>query len=205
MGVWDEPVVAIRLSASGPQGDVSIIWEDPIGVRISTGSVKLEGGWFVSFHKPKLERPIRPGVWSVKLEMGHGALLMQIKFLIVPLTHDNELPLKSPRDTNAARLSKSGINFNKDKYEIWYRNATKSGTELDEWLDELVSGYWNISGICRTELGGGGGRGGRGSDAHGGSEKCNSWIPDCRLSKWSTFSKDPKSEIGEVQANGRLR
>ena len=41
-----------------------ITWEDPVGVPISNFTMKMESGWSISFHKPKLERPVRPGLWK---------------------------------------------------------------------------------------------------------------------------------------------
>ena len=78
LGAWDEPVAAIRLKEGAP-GEINIIWDDPVGERVSTFVMKLEASWFVFFHKPKVERPIRPGVWTVKVTLSPkdgGTVLM---------------------------------------------------------------------------------------------------------------------------------
>lgn len=190
MGAWDEPVAAIRL-ATGRQGDIHIIWDDPVGERIATYPMKLEPIWFVSFHKPKIERPIRPGVWTVKLEMPDGALLMHTKFLVVPITHENKEPLAMPQAVNARRTNTVKPSMDSKEFAKWKSNVSKSGTQLEQWMDDMVGNYWSIESYCRTNVGESGSR-------------C-SWIQDCASTSWSTFTPDPKSEIGEVQPNGRIR
>ena len=193
LGVWDEPVAALRL-ASGKYNEITLTWDDPTGSRVSTYDVKLDSSWVVTYHKPKLERPIRPGLWSVKIEMSHGALLMQTDFMVTPLTHEHKRVLKSPQGVNAKRLEPVSEGA---RYESWKRNATKSGTELESWVDELVGGYWGVEGHCRTISG-------RESDGGGvANDGCS--LIDCTGVNWSTLSPDPKSELGEVQSNGRLR
>ena len=54
LGAWDEPVAAIRLKGGTP-GGINIVWDDPVGERVSMFVMKLEASWFVSFHKPKVE------------------------------------------------------------------------------------------------------------------------------------------------------
>ena len=81
IGAWDEPVAALRLKGGVP-GEVSIIWDDPVGERVSTFVMKLEASWFVSYHKPKVDRPIRPGVWTVSVQVNpkaNGPILMENK------------------------------------------------------------------------------------------------------------------------------
>lgn len=186
-------MATVRLS-SGQYSEVTLTWDDPVGSCVSTYNMKLESGCVVSYHKPKLERPIRPGVWSVKLQMSHGALLMQTDFTVVPITHENKQLLTSPQSLNAKRVEPV---VEDARYESWKRNVFKAGAELQEWVDELVGGEWDTESYCRA-----GGQGGGGGVA-GGRGGCS--MSDCVGASWSTLSPDPKSEIGEVQSNGRLR
>ena len=66
----------------------------------------------------------------------------------------------------------------------------KDGAQLEEWLDELVQVFWKMEGSCKTNVDIGG--------------RC-SWISNCSATDWSTFSPDPKTEIGEIKPNGRIR
>lgn len=211
LGVWDEPVAALRLN-TGSLTMMTITWEDPLGVVSSVYGMKLESSWVVSFHKPKLDHPLRPGVWSVKLKLRgggahHDTELMSIKFLVVPMTHKNGEPMESPQSVNAAKkdLDKTARSNNNPRLiGEWLLNVSKSGANLQEWVDSLVGQYWSVGEYCRLPsplalpavVGGGGENGG---------SRCASWVPDCVSKEWSTFSPDPKSEIREIQSNGRIR
>lgn len=204
LGVWDEPVAAVRMS-TGHYSELNLVWDDPIGARVSSYTMKMESGFVVTYHKPKLERPIRPGLWSARLRAMRGEDLLQTDFTVVPLTHENKQPLPSPHTVNAIRGGEA-IKGREEEFVRWRENAVKSGAELEEWVDHLVRQDWTIDSYCR-----GSGNGDDAGNANiveggvlGGGGEC-SWMPECVSSGWSTFSPDPKSELGAVQSNGRLR
>ena len=176
----------------GRMGTVNVVWEDPVGEKLTTYTMKVEASWSVAFHKPKVERPIKPGVWRVKLESRSGELLMETKFLVVPLTHENMELLPNPQSLNARRANVARPGMDSKEFLTWRSNVAKEGTQLEEWLDELVGEFWTTGEYCRVE------------DATTVGSQC-SWIPDCRSTDWSTFSPDPKSDIGKIQPNGRIR
>ena len=199
LGAWDEPVAALRLKGGSP-GEVNIIWDDPVGERVSTYTMKLEASWFVSFHKPKVERPIRPGLWTVKVTLppkDGGMVLMQNQFLVVPITHENRRPLSDPLAVNAKRTVTIKPNMDPKLFAQWRSNVSKTGAQLESWMDSMVARHWTTEGYCRTTS-----REGEGADP---PPKGCSWIPDCMSTSWSSFSPDPKSEIGKIQPNGRIR
>jgi protein xylosyltransferase len=189
LGAWDNPVAAVRLIA-GRVGDVTIVWEDPTGARVSSQSVKVESGWFVTFHKPKLERPIRPGVWNSRVELTDGTTIMERKFLVVPLTHENMNTMEDPTSVNAARENDEVLKDSSPiKVQEWKENVRKTGKDLEQWLDELVGEFWKIESVCRTGV----------------SRDGCSYVSECASTDWSTFSPDPKSELGQVKWDGRIR
>lgn len=181
-------MAAVRLTI-GRVGDVNIVWEDPVGEKISTSVVKLEAGSFVATHKPRVERPIRPGAWSAKIQLQDGSVILETKFLVVPITHENMEPLSNPQSVNARRADAVRPGMDSREYSKWRANVVKSGTDLEQWMDELVGEFWHVEGYCRTEM--------KGSECPG--------MTDCASRYWSTFSPDPKSEITKVQDNGRIR
>lgn len=191
LGAWDEPVAAIKLTP-GLQGNINIIWDDPVGERVANLPMKLESAWHVSYHKPKVERPIRPGVWMVSLELPDGILLRQTKFLVVPITHENKEVLELPQTINAKRMYTVKPSLDVKVFGRWKNNVSKTGMQLEQWMDELVKEFWMIEGYCRMDVG------------QSGGDKC-SWIQNCKTTSWSTFSPDPKTELGEVGTNGRIR
>ena len=186
-------MAAIRLTA-GRQSTVHIIWDDPLGLRIANFPMKIEAAWIVTYHKPKLELPIRPGVWTVRLELPEGTLLMKTKLLVVPMTHHNKEVLGSPQTVNAKQSLTVQPNalISQEEYTQWKENVSKSGLELEKWMDSLVKDYWTIDNYCRIDAG------------QSGGEQCT-WVQNCASTNWSTFSPDPKTEIGEIRTNGRIR
>ena len=183
-------MAAVRLNP-GKGGELQIVWDDPTGARVKTQNVKVESGWFVTFHKLKFDRPIRPGVWNARLELQDGTAVMEREFLVVPLTHEKMALMENPPSVNAARTSDSPQSPVSDTREFseWRANVEKTGESLEAWLDKLVSEFWNTQSVCRTDAD---------------RDSC-SFISDCTSTEWSTFSPDPKSEFGEVRQDGGLR
>lgn len=67
------------------------------------------------------------------------------------------------------------------------RNAASTGAGLERWLDSLVGGMWTAMDVCAT-----------------GPTACPVMQP-CSQTAWSSSSPDPKSELGAVKPDGRLR
>lgn len=190
-------MAALRLS-SGGKGEINILWYDPMGIRVSFYSVVLEESWFVTFHKPKIDRPIRPGVWTVKVELKGlgGPLLVQVNFLVVPLTHASMHVMTYPQAVNAKRVRPQGKEEWMPAFAAWKMNVSKVGTALEEWVDELVAGQWTLERYCRNN-----------AEEGVGQSSCE-WLPDCTSTTWSSLSPDPKSllaPLSEVGADGRIR
>ena len=167
------------------------MWHDPTGARVKAQNVKMETGWFVTFHKLKFDRPIRPGVWNARLELLDGTAVMEREFLVVPFTHERMELMENPPSVNGARTSdspQSPVSELRDFVE-WRENVLKTGESLEQWLDKLITDFWSIEGTCRTDAD---------------RDSC-SYIRDCSGTDWSTYSPDPKSELGEVRQDGRLR
>lgn len=67
------------------------------------------------------------------------------------------------------------------------RHAELTGPALEAWTDGELSGFWSVAGLCAM-----------------GPSACPS-LELCRLTSWSSVFPDPKSELGPVKADGRLR
>ena len=107
-----------------------------------------------------------------------------------PVKFDKKTPLDDPSVVNGryAREQPSG-GVDKQKFEMWSGLALSVGRELDEWVDEMVGEFWQLEDVCSTAAASG---------------QCHSLV-SCEETHWSTLSSDPKSELGPVQPNGRLR
>ena len=68
-------------------------------------------------------------------------------------------------------------------------NARKTDGELRAWSDDVISEFWNVETTCSPS---------------GPIPECPT-VRSCGHVSWSSRSPDPKSEIGKVKPNGRIR
>lgn len=67
------------------------------------------------------------------------------------------------------------------------KKASLVGKALEGWVDSLVGAFWVTGGMCSTQ-----------------TSLCPS-VQLCAKTSWSSLSPDPKSELGAVKSNGRIR
>lgn len=67
------------------------------------------------------------------------------------------------------------------------RNAALTGPELERWLDGLVGEVWEAADVCAV------------------SPTACPVMQACAKSPWSSHSPDPKSQLGGLHADGRIR
>ncbi|CBY09500.1 unnamed protein product [Oikopleura dioica] len=180
--------------------------------RAKTSTFHCEGelgGEVVAADKLALSLPLRPGVWTVSVYV-RGTRSM--KYIEDSKTHFTVSPLGlfagKPIGSSDAARSNGGakvLNNKKKDLKLWNRfiddvptadksshfalslakNSSFVSEQLNSWTDEILSQGWTIASTCTTNS--------------------LSPLPDCSKSYWSTFYPDPKSELGEVNSNGRLR
>lgn len=67
------------------------------------------------------------------------------------------------------------------------RKAQLTGKALEDWADSVISAFWSVADVCVS-----------------GPSACTS-LETCSKTSWSSLSPDPKSELGPVKPDGRLR
>lgn len=67
------------------------------------------------------------------------------------------------------------------------RHSELTGPALEAWTDGELRSFWSVAGLCAM-----------------GPSSCPS-LELCRVTSWSSLFPDPKSELGPVKADGRLR
>lgn len=185
LGVHDTPVAAVRLVV-GKLGHIAYIWENPIGMTVERHNTKLEPSSVINTKKLNIERPLMPGVWKVRLEINSKVYITH-EFLVTPLFYDGTVPLWDPVSVNARKMNHSNTELSmSDGYREWSHNVVKTGSDLLNWIDQLVSRFWAVQAVCTL-----------------GVSSCKN-LPSCEDSRWSTSYPDPKSELGPVQPNGRI-
>lgn len=112
----------------------------------------------------------------------------------LPLLSEETLKLHSgpPRSAYMEQSFQSlnpvlGLPISPTQLEQARRNAAATGPALERWLDSLVGSMWTPMDICTT-----------------GPTACPV-MQSCSQTAWSSFSPDPKSELGAVKPDGRLR
>ncbi|KAK2569055.1 Xylosyltransferase 2 [Acropora cervicornis] len=205
MGPWDDPVL-VHHWVHGKEFDVKIMWVDPINVVTGVYEMKVIDNWVVSFHKPTFKKPMRPGKWTVKMvytRKGEDMVIGQISFLVISMTFSKGKAISS-QDAMAANSGPPGGIYNSNDFIIEFdreanntealakkaaENSRKSGSDLDDWVDSEVDYFWTVESLCSP---------------NGQIPGCTD-IPLCESTSWSSRSPDPKSELGRVNAHGRLR
>lgn len=205
MTPYDDPILVHRW-VHGDEFDVKIMWIDPINVVSGVYEMHVVNNWVVSFHKPSFRKPMRPGKWTLKMiytRKGEDMVIGETSFLVIPLGfYQGKLaPVEKAMETNHG--PPGGI-YNTNDFLIEFDreanntetaakeatiNARKSGDELHQWIDKVVGEFWTVEGTCLVD---------------GDVPDCIR-ITQCSEVEWSSRSPDPKSTIGKVKANGRIR
>ena len=157
--------------------------------------MKVEENWVISFHKPTFKKPLRPGLWKVKIVHGDNIVLGQTTFLVVPLayTKGKAVDLENSVELNngpAASLYTNDyiIDFDRDandtesKVKEFSQYSHSTGRVLDSWIDILVARTWEIKSVCAI------------------GDKLSE-LPDielCHRTTWSSLSPDPKSNVNNL-------
>lgn len=67
------------------------------------------------------------------------------------------------------------------------RKAQLTGKALEDWADSAISTFWSVADVCVS------------------SPSACAALETCSKTSWSSLSPDPKSELGPVKPDGRLR
>ncbi|XP_067407152.1 xylosyltransferase 1 [Emydura macquarii macquarii] len=200
IGPMDEPV-GMQKWGKGPNVTVTVIWVDPINIIAATYDILIESSAEFTHYKPPLNLPLRPGVWTIKI-LHHWVPVAETKFLVTPLVFSNRQPIKQeesmklhsgPPKNAYMEQSFQGLNpvlnlpIHAAQVDQAKKNAALIGTKLEHWVDTLVSSIWSAVDICST-----------------GPTSCPV-MQACSQTAWSSLSPDPKSELGPIKPDGRLR
>lgn len=198
VGPYNDIVLGMIWKKGAPF-DFTVEWTDPTGQKREK-NVRAKVDTTALTDKVSIPKPLKPGVWSVKVTMGKMSphVLMETTFLVVPLTHHSDkFPLVQPWKTNGVYVSTSEAQNGVSEEELsdWKKKVQLHGEELDKFVDSLVGQFWHEMGVCVLS-----------NSSAGDSALCpSSVLPDCRKTTWSTFSPDVKSELNPVKDSGYIR
>lgn len=225
MGPLDEPV-AVQKWARGPNLTATIVWVDPAHIVAASYDISIDVEAEFTQYKPPLQRPLRPGVWTVRV-LRQWERVAEARFLVMPLAFKGREPLRAGETSSGLRF-RSQFSTNKHSHAVFFsedhgwihagppgnvyleqsfqqlsrvlklppsepalqeaqKKAALVGKPLEAWVDSSLGAFWVSGDIC--------------------SEKTSSCptIGLCTKTSWSSLSPDPKSELGPVKSNGRIR
>ncbi|GAB1609398.1 xylosyltransferase 2-like [Argonauta hians] len=200
--------IALRHSwANGDEVAVSAAWIDPSNTIAASFDMKIPSGAHIAAHKPPFRKPLRPGVWTIKM-FHEWETFAEVKFLILPLSFYQSRPILAS-EIYATHNGPKGryldldnkIDFSDFRKPLKIENITeaetravingrKVGKDLDKWIDSLTEEFWQLQNFCtHKEL----------------VPFCG--VPErCEHSTWSSMAADTKSTITVVDENtGHLR
>ncbi|XP_048411257.1 xylosyltransferase 2 isoform X2 [Stegostoma tigrinum] len=200
IGPFDEPV-AMQKWAKGSNMTATVVWIDPTYIVATSYDIMVDSEAEYTHYKPPLNRPLRPGSWIVRV-LHLWVLLAETKFLVVPLAYSGKQPFRKGQDQwlhagppNNEYMDQSfqhlnGI-LNLPPSDIAikeaFRNSHLVGKPLELWVYESIGKFWSATNTCTVE-----------------PSPCP-LLPPCQKTIWSSLSDDPKSELGPVKGDGRLR
>lgn len=202
IGPNDNPTLVHRW-VHGEEFHVRIVWQDPLNVIAGMYQMKVEKNWVISFHKPTFNKPLRPGTWVVKLVYNDDVVLGEVKFLVIPEAYFGgksatlEYVVANNNGPPAGLYSSDFViefdreaNDTKERVKEFSENSSTLGSHLDDWVDKHVLRHWDLKATCAI--------------VEGQFKKCGG-VTSCRDTDWSSRSPDPKSEVGNINKDGRLR
>ncbi|XP_053309306.1 xylosyltransferase 2 [Spea bombifrons] len=200
IGPLDEPV-AVQKWTHGINLTVTVVWIDPTYIVAASYDISVDSEADYTQYKPPLAHPLRPGVWSVRI-LHFWEMVAEVHFLVIPLSLHNKEPLQKgdswlhsgPPHGQYMEQNFQGLSGVLDlppRAEIEKKANEMSelrDKQLELWTDESLKRFWSVGGVCTKSF----------------SSSCSS-LPICSDTHWSSLSPDPKSELGPVGLDGRLR
>ncbi|KTF98420.1 hypothetical protein cypCar_00015504 [Cyprinus carpio] len=200
MGPLDEPV-AVQKWARGPNLTATIVWIDPAHIVAASYDISIDVEAEFTQYKPPLQRPLRPGVWTVRV-LRLWERIAETRFLVMPLAFKGREPLRT-EDHGWVHAGPPGNVYLEQSFqqlaqvlklppsEAALQEAQKKtslvGKPLEAWVDSSVGAFWVTGDICSEQ-----------------TSSCPT-IGLCTKTSWSSLSPDPKSELGPVKKDGRIR
>nr|CAB3267814.1 xylosyltransferase [Phallusia mammillata] len=169
-----------------------------------------------------LRKPMRPGKWTIRfyVQRQFNNICAEINFFVAPLEFVASLPggaslsvdnmgIVDDTTVNAASRNlytmRTTLNLKKDERaaeKLVLNSKYTAGPKLQSWVDDVIVLAWTAKEYCTVAE----------SPAEWTEKQPKSCYSQrqitpsrCADVSWSSFSPDPKSELGRVKSNGRIR
>ncbi|XP_075994851.1 xylosyltransferase 2 [Genypterus blacodes] len=200
IGPLDEPL-AVQKWARGPNLTATIVWIDPALVVAASYEISVDVDAEYTQYKPPLLRPLRPGTWTVRV-LKQWERVAEVRFLVMPLTFKGKEPLSKDEDSWLHGGPPGNLYLEQSFQQLSFvlklppqepamleaqRRAQLVGASLEAWVDSSMGSFWVVGDMCAVQ-----------------TSSCPALGP-CTKTSWSSSSPDPKSELGPVKRDGRIR
>ncbi|XP_067937140.1 xylosyltransferase oxt-like [Watersipora subatra] len=189
-------LTVIQVWQGGLGINVTLLLTDPLGRIAYLHNVTVPQGMDnIIVTKVHLVKPMLPGQWHAKL-VYQNVFVAKTSYLVLPELYSKRLlPPKfsvsydySPYSVPISNELLSFYNeIISDGEEAMYTTSQHqsllegSMSSLMAWCDKIVSDFWKPNSVCSIKP----------------PAECEI-IPLCNETSWSSFSPDPKSELGEI-------
>ncbi|XP_068606122.1 xylosyltransferase 2 isoform X2 [Brachionichthys hirsutus] len=198
IGPLSEPI-AIQKWAYGPELTATVVWIDPAMVVAVSYDIAVHADASYTHYKPTLKPPLRPGTWTVQV-LKQWERVAETHFLVMPLTFKDQQPLRKedvwlhagpPENLYLQNYQQLNSVLKLPPQEPAMQEAQRKaqlvGRPLEAWVDSVVENFWVANKACAIL-----------------TSSCPAVEP-CSETPWSSLSPDPKSELGPVKMDGRIR
>lgn len=200
MGPESELIIELRWGP-GEAMVVTAAFIDPAGTLAVSYDVSINVGTLTHNYKMELNRPLRPGLWKLKI-LHAWQPLAEFRFVILPYSHigTEYISAEIARQMHSGPEGGSYVNQDFSNIENLLNienskhlkseaeeNSKRHGASLLSWIDDLVLKAWHVRDTClaETELR---------------VLKFNPCLPasKCKLVSWSTRFPDIKSDLSDL-------
>ena len=202
---------------------VSVVVVDPLNVVADYSDFRTPSKSAGVTETPlSLRKPMRPGKWTVRFYVHRqfAKASAEVEFIVAPLQFKQALEGDPKLSTDNRGVEEDALvnGANRNLYSIRttlsltkdyeaLQNLISSsvnvaGKRLRSWIDFIIGQAWNVKDVCYVS---------KNPEEWKRSqpERCHQQrqiSPNlCANMNWSSFSPDPKSELGPIKANGRIR
>ncbi|CAK8682353.1 unnamed protein product [Clavelina lepadiformis] len=223
IGPNDEPRLVARWRKSDEDFVVTIVVVDPLNVVADYNDFRTPSKAAGVTETPlSLRKPLRPGRWVVRfyVQRQFQQVCAEVDFYVTPLEFvegragDTKLSeynrgVEDDGQLNAANRNlysvRTTLSLTKDLQaarDLVSSSLSLMGTKLHSWVDGILGSMWQAKDVCLISTSPESWQ----KSQPGGCDQRHDSAPNlCHNMNWSSFSPDPKSELGKVKPNGRIR
>ncbi|XP_065183647.1 xylosyltransferase 1-like [Sycon ciliatum] len=180
IGVQSQVVFVVRYT-TGQSLKLKVVFTSPSGKKQKVQHIDTNKDWSIADLPVDFQLSEEPGLWRADVEVlkPTAASLGSVHFVLFPRELEGNKEI-----VDAAGVQRAGLG----PYVV-LKDDMDVQQQLQDYVDSVTRQAWTISSHCAVS---------------GSSRLCPS-VSSCSKTSWSTLSPDPKSDLPDIKANGRIR